>query len=101
MIQCGCLLGSMVRRKRRGRSKMKITIITGSRADWGLLEWPIKTLQEDSYFQGQILKIWGATFDQAFRSCTDSFTAERPDLVLILGDRYEILAAATDRKSVV
>ena len=74
---------------------MKITIVTGSRADWGLLEWPIKTLQEDAYFQGQILKIWGATFDQAFRSCTDSFTAERPDLMLCLGDRYEILAAAT------
>ena len=74
---------------------MKITIVTGSRADLGLLEWPIKTMQEDSFFQGQILKIWGATFDQAFVSCTESFTAERPDLVLILGDRYEILAAAT------
>lgn len=74
---------------------MKITIVTGSRADAGLLEWPIKTMQEDSFFQGQILKIWGATFDQAFYTCTESFTAERPDVVLILGDRYEILAAAT------
>ena len=74
---------------------MKITIVTGSRADYGLLEWPIKTLQEDAFFEGQILKIWGATFDQAFRACTDSFTAERPDLLLLLGDRYEILAAAT------
>ena len=74
---------------------MKITIVTGSRADFGLLEWPIKTMQEDSFFQGQIHKIWGATFDQAFRSCTDLFTAERPDLMLCLGDRYEILAAAT------
>ena len=74
---------------------MKITIVTGSRADWGLLEWPIKALQEDAHFQGQILKIWGATHDQAFRACTDSFTAERPDLMLCLGDRYEILAAAT------
>ena len=74
---------------------MKITIVTGSRADAGLLEWPIKTMQEDSFFQGQILRIWGASFDQAFRTCTESFTAERPDCVLILGDRYEILAAAT------
>ena len=74
---------------------MKITVITGSRADHGLLEWPIKTLQEDAFFKVQILKIWGADFDRAFRTCTDSFTAERPDLVLILGDRYEILAAAT------
>lgn len=74
---------------------MKITIVTGSRADYGLLEWPIKALQEDAFFQGQILKIWGATFDQAFRSCTESFTAERPDVMLCLGDRFEILAAAT------
>lgn len=74
---------------------MKITIVTGSRADYGLLEWPIKTLQEDAHFQVQVTKIWGAGFDQAFRVCTDLFTGERPDLVLILGDRYEILAAAT------
>lgn len=78
----------------RGPS-MKITIVTGSRADHGLLEWPIKTLKEDSFFEVQILKIWGASFDQSFRTCTDSFTAERPDLMLILGDRFEILAAAT------
>ena len=74
---------------------MLITIVTGSRADYGLLEWPIKTMQEDSFFQGQILKIWGATFDSAFRTCTESFETERPDLMLCLGDRYEILAAAT------
>ncbi|MDO8706995.1 MAG: UDP-N-acetylglucosamine 2-epimerase [Sulfuricaulis sp.] len=74
---------------------MKVTIVTGSRADFGLLAWPIKTMQEDAFFEGQIHKIWGATFDQAFRSCTDLFTAERPDLMLCLGDRYEILAAAT------
>lgn len=74
---------------------MKITIISGSRADYGLLEWPIKTLQEDAFFAAHVLKIWGADFDTAFRGCTDAFTVERPDLVLILGDRYEILAAAT------
>ncbi len=74
---------------------MKITIVSGSRADWGLLEWPIKTLQEDSYFEGQILKIWGQSVDQAFLSASQSFISERPDVVLLLGDRYEILAAAT------
>ena len=74
---------------------MKVTVITGSRADYGILEWPIKTLQEDAFFNVKVLKIWGADFDKAFRTCTDSFTADRPDLVLILGDRYEILAAAT------
>ncbi len=74
---------------------MKITITTGSRADFGLLEWPIKTLQEDAYFEGQILRIWGATFESAFAACTESFTAERPDVMLCLGDRFEILAAVT------
>ena len=74
---------------------MKITIVSGSRADAGLLTWPIKTLQEDPRFKGQIVKIWGCDFGLAFYTCTQSFTTERPDLVLILGDRYEILAAAT------
>lgn len=74
---------------------MRITVVTGSRADAGLLEWPIKTLQEDAYFKVKMLKIWGADFDLAFRTCTESFKADLPCLVLILGDRYEILAAAT------
>lgn len=74
---------------------MKITVITGSRADYAPLEWPIKTLQEDAFFTVDVLRIWGADFDKAFRTCTDAFTAQRPDLVLILGDRYEILGAAT------
>lgn len=74
---------------------MKITVVTGSRADFGLLEWPVKTLQDDAFFDVKVLKIWGETFDKAFRTCTDWFIGERPDLVLILGDRFEILAAAT------
>ena len=81
---------------------MKITIITGSRADYGLLEFPIKTIQGDSFFEAKVLKIWGVdffhsqepTFDKAFRFCTDSFKDEKPELILVLGDRYEILAAA-------
>lgn len=74
---------------------MRITIVTGSRADFGLLEMPIKAMQDDKFFKGRILNVWNAGFDAAFRACTDSFTKERPDLIMILGDRYEILAAAT------
>ena len=74
---------------------MKITIISGSRADWGLLQWPIKLLQEDSFFEGRILKIWGASVDLAHIEVTAELTRDRPDVVLLLGDRYEILAAAT------
>lgn len=72
---------------------MKISIVTGSRADYGLLEWPIKVLSEDDYFQGQILKIWGHTVDSAFQYITQQLTAERPDVMMALGDRYEILGA--------
>ena len=74
---------------------MRITVITGSRADYGLLEWPIKTLQEDTFFKVKILKIWDSTLDKAFRVCMDSFKDDRPDLVLVLGDRFEILGAVT------
>ena len=73
----------------------RILIVTGSRADFGLLEWPIKTLQEDAEFEGQVLRIWGQKFDQAFASTAECLEKERPDLMLILGDRFEILAAAT------
>lgn len=72
-----------------------ILIVTGSRADYGLLEWPIKTLQEDPEFQGKVLNIWGSKFDVAFAKTAECLEAERPDLMLVLGDRFEILAAAT------
>lgn len=71
---------------------MKITIVTGSRADYGLLEWPIKTLQEDPFFEGQILNVWGHKFDEAFCRAAICFEKERPDMLLLLGDRFEILA---------
>lgn len=70
----------------------RILVVTGSRADYGLLEWPLKVLREDGAFDVALLNIWGASFDQAFRTVS---TADRPDLILLLGDRFEILAAAT------
>ena len=74
---------------------MKITVVSGSRADLGLLEWPLHVMAQDSFFAGQLVKIWGATFAQAFDHITKRLEEERPDLMLILGDRYEIMAAAT------
>ncbi len=73
----------------------KILIVSGSRADYGLLEYPIKKLEEEAGFEGKILKIWGSKFDLAFATVAECLEAERPDLMLILGDRFEILAAAT------
>lgn len=74
---------------------MKILIVSGSRADYGLLEWPIKTLEEIPEFKGQLVRIWGYSFDAAFVEISALLARERPDVMLILGDRYEILAAAT------
>ena len=74
---------------------MNICIVTGSRADSGLLHYPTKLLQEDSYFLGQILNLWGFSFDRAYATAYYAFENERPDMILVLGDRFEILAAAT------
>ncbi len=74
---------------------MKVTVITGSRADYGLLEWPIKTLREDNHFQVSVFNICKCGFDGAFKKCADAFIDDRPDMILVLGDRYEILAAVT------
>ena len=64
--------------------KKKICIVSGSRADYGLLEWPIKVLSEDDTFDVEVVKIWN---DEDYEVEADS--------VLILGDRYEILDFAT------
>lgn len=73
---------------------MNITVISGSRADYGLLEWPIKCLREDKFFDVAEVRIWGHTAPQALQAMTDHLVFNRPDYVLVLGDRYEILSAA-------
>jgi len=72
---------------------MNILVITGSRADYGLLEWPLKLLRE--HFACDLLRIWGQSFEIAFANVRGHLAVTRPDLMLVLGDRYEILAAAT------
>ncbi|MFH1236024.1 MAG: UDP-N-acetylglucosamine 2-epimerase, partial [Parcubacteria group bacterium] len=71
---------------------MKITVVTGSRADFGMLEWPIKTMKEDLFFQVEVLKLWGYSHAEAFDRVSK---IDRPDLLMVLGDRFEILGAAT------
>ena len=73
----------------------KILVISGSRADFGLLEWPVKVLQEDKDFVVKERKIWGQSFNQAYETIKRELETLSPDLCLMLGDRYEILAAAT------
>lgn len=111
--------------------KLKICVVTGSRADYGLLYWLMKDIQGSALFELQLLVTgmhlspeFGMTVnvieDDGFKidarietllsndsaiatsksvglgviSFAEAFERLRPDLVLVLGDRYEIFAAA-------
>ena len=67
---------------------MKVTIVTGSRADYGILEWPIKLLKADPFFEVEVMDIWGSDPTQAYNRISGG-----PDLLLVLGDRREIMGA--------
>jgi GDP/UDP-N,N'-diacetylbacillosamine 2-epimerase (hydrolysing) len=111
---------------------MKVCIVTGTRAEYGLLFWTIKKLKSDIYFDVKICVTgmhlspeFGLTYKQIEEDgividkkiemllssdsvngiaksiglgvigFTDAFNDLKPDLVLLLGDRFEIFAAAT------
>lgn len=110
----------------------RIAIITGTRAEYGLLKWLIKELKEDSFFIIDLIvtgthlsKAFGETYKEieedgitidhkleifcgdtketniaeamglAITGLTSLFLKIKPDLLIILGDRYEALASAT------
>ncbi len=112
--------------------KGKVCVVTGSRAEYGLLRWVIDGIAKDDAFQLQIIVTgmhlssqFGLTYkeiendgfkiDHKVDNITDSHkprdisksigvgitgfaeAIERlePDLILLLGDRYEIFAAAS------
>ena len=111
--------------------RKKILVVTGGRADYGLLKWVMHGLDNDPDFELQIIatgshfsELFGNTFreieadslsidyripldvedDSALGitnsissvmiNCSIAFSKLNPDLVLVLGDRFEILAAA-------
>lgn len=71
---------------------MKVLVVTGSKADYGLLEWPIKVFSE--VFEVEIARVWNNSFDLSFTEIEHRLE-NRPDLMLVLGDRFEILGAVT------
>ncbi|HET7657259.1 MAG TPA: UDP-N-acetylglucosamine 2-epimerase [Bacillales bacterium] len=112
-------------------SKRKICIVTGSRAEYGLLYWLMKEIREDHDLQLQIIATGmhlspefgltykrieedGFTIDQKVEMLlssdssvgmtksvgigvigfADAFDALRPDIVVLLGDRFEAFSAA-------
>lgn len=111
---------------------MKICVITGTRAEYGLLYWTIKNLLSDNYFKVQLCVTgmhlspeFGLTYrqieDDGFKiekkiemllssdtsvgisksiglgiiGFADVFEELKPDIILVLGDRFEIFAAVT------
>lgn len=114
------------------KQKRKICVITGSRAEYGLLYWLLRELQKDPQVDlilvatgMHLAEEFGATFRQiesdGFRinchiemllssdtptanakstalglmSFADYFKNVLPDIIVILGDRFEIFAAAS------
>jgi UDP-hydrolysing UDP-N-acetyl-D-glucosamine 2-epimerase len=109
----------------------KICVVTGSRAEYGLLRWIMEEIGESTEFELQIIATgmhlspeFGSTFSEiekdGFRidekiemlissdtsigitksigvgtiGFADAYARLNPDVVVILGDRFEILAAA-------
>ena len=63
---------------------MKICVVTGSRADFGLLEWPIKLLQADPFFEVEVLRVWDMKFYAAYNQILSlSVPERRPDVLLL------------------
>ncbi len=110
---------------------LRVCVVTGSRADYGLLYWVLHDLQADPAFELQLVVTgmhlapeFGHTVEAIEKDgfpiarrvdmlvssdtpggiaksmalgligMSDALTALRPELVLVLGDRFEILAAA-------
>lgn len=70
----------------------KILIISGSRADYGLLEYPAKVLAES--FEVDFRRMDVANPADAYYDSKCFMEVFEPDCLLILGDRWEILQAA-------
>ena len=112
--------------------KRKICVVSGSRADYGLLRWLMQEIKEDPDLELQILatgmhlsETFGLTYKEiesdgfkinekitvlngddsglslaksislGISGCADAFERLKPDLIIVLGDRFEIFAATT------
>lgn len=109
----------------------KICVVTGSRAEYGLLQWLMREIRSDAEFELRVIatgmhlspefgSTWKAIEQDGFKvdwkvemllssdspvaisksmglglcGFADAFAHLRPDMVVLLGDRFEIFAAA-------
>lgn len=73
----------------------RILAISGSRADYGLLEWPVKVLRESFEVQFERMEsVFLRDAGDAYQIAAKLLKQHKPDCLLILGDRWEILQAA-------
>lgn len=84
---------------------MKIMVITGSRSDWSPLEMVAKQLEFSN--EVHVVSLWthldipDNVIARAQQSCfvgqhvVSSIASIKPDLAMVLGDRWEVLAAST------
>ncbi len=111
--------------------KRKICVVTGTRAEYGLLYWLMKGIEADEHLELQLIVTgmhlspeFGLTYKEiekeftihkkiemllssdtavgisksmglAHISFAEAYDELKPDLVVVLGDRYEIFSAAT------
>ncbi|WP_141730819.1 UDP-N-acetylglucosamine 2-epimerase [Oligoflexus tunisiensis] len=115
-----------------GKKSKKICVVTGSRAEYGLLFWLLKELKADTAFELQIIATGmhlSPEFGLTYRAIeadgfgihekiemllsgdsntsvaksaglgmigfVDSFNRLQPDLIVVLGDRFEIFASCS------
>lgn len=71
---------------------MKVLIVSGSRADLGLLHCPEKALREE--FDVQLAQLPVARPSSVLAHAEMMLISTKPDVMLILGDRHEILVTA-------
>lgn len=72
---------------------MNIAVVTGSRADLGVLHCPMKALRADPFFSVAEWNIWGAPANVAMELVAAKFADGLPDIMLVLGDRFEVMGA--------
>lgn len=112
-------------------SKRKICVVTGTRAEYGLLYWLMKEIEKDNELELQLIATgahlspeFGLTYKEIEKdfvinkkiemllssdtpigvsksmglaqiSFSESFEELKPDIAVVLGDRYEIFSAAS------